>query len=135
MPPPPQPTTPGAIVPQKPHQELTDAVRHFVHFDNLAETLSKQVTAARNMRSQFEDKVINLLVTSGMRNATLQINGATLQHVSKSRPGDLSWGLIEEQLHMYYKTKGKSDDTKEVMEFLQKHRGTKVQEYLKKTPA
>lgn len=116
-------------------KELIEAVRHFVHFDNLVETLNKQVSSARNMRNDFEDKVLKLLDTTGMRSATLQINGATLARATKSKPGDLSWGLIEEQLHLYYKTKGVPDATKEVMEFIQKNRGTKVQEYLKKTVA
>jgi hypothetical protein len=131
----PAPPAPGTAVAQTPNRDLVEAVRHFVHFDNLAETLSKQITNARNMRSAFEEQVLKLLETSGMRNATLQINGATLQHATKSKPGDLSWGFVEEQLHAYYKSKGRPDDTKEVMDFLQKHRGTKIQEYLKKTVA
>ena len=131
----PAPPAPGTAVAQTPNRDLIEAVRHFVHFDNLAETLSKQITNARNMRSAFEEQVLKLLETSGMRNATLQINGATLQHATKSKPGDLSWGFVEEQLHAYYKTKGRPDDTKEVIDFLQKHRGAKIQEYLKKTVA
>jgi hypothetical protein len=129
------PPPPGTIIAQPAKKDLIEAVRHFVHFDNLAETLTKQVASARSMRSKFEEKVIKLLETTGMRNATLQINGATLQCVTKSKPGDLSWSYIEEQLHMYYKTKGKPDETKEIIEFLQNHRGTKTHEYLKKTTA
>lgn len=131
----PAPPAPGTALTQTPNRDLIEAVRHFVHFDNLAETLSKQITNARNMRSAFEEQVLKLLETSGMRNATLQINGATLQHATKSKPGDLSWGFVEEQLHAYYKSKGRPDDTKEIMDFLQKHRGLKTQEYLKKTVA
>jgi len=129
------PPPPGTIVAQPAKKDLIESVRHFVHFDNLAETLTKQVASARSMRSKFEEKVIKLLETTGMRNATLQINGATLQCVTKSKPGDLSWSYIEEQLHMYYKTKGKPDETKEIIEFLQNHRGIKTHEYLKKTTA
>lgn len=129
------PGTKDTLVPQPNRSELVDAVRHFVHFDNLVETLNKQVTSARNMRNTFEDKVITLLDTSGMRNATLQISGATLQRATKSAPGSLSWSLIEEQLHVYYKTKGKPDETEQILDFLQKNRGTKTQEYLKKTVA
>lgn len=137
----PVPPTPGKndIVPTRPspqeREHLVEAVRHFVHFDNLTETLSKQVSSARSMRNKFEDQVLNMLETSGMRNATLQINGATLQYASKSKPGDLSWSFVEEQLHMYHKTKGRPDETADIIAFLQKNRGTKTQEYLKKTTA
>jgi hypothetical protein len=68
-----------------------------------------------------------------MKNATIQITGATLQLGQRSKPTDLSWGYMEEQLHNYYKTKGKPDETTAIIGFLQDHRGVKNQEYLKKT--
>ena len=120
----------GSITPQT---ELVDAVRHWVHFDNLAESLTKQVTNARNMRSDFEDKILKLLDSTGMRNAVLQITGATLQRVSKPKQTDLSWTYLESTLHEYYKSKGRPDETTAVLEYLQAHRGTKTIEYLKKT--
>jgi hypothetical protein len=116
-----------------PQRELVEAVRHFVHFDNLAETLNKQVYSARTMRSKFEDQVLKMLEATGMKHATLQISGATLQRATRSKSVDLSWSFLEEQLHMYHKTKGLRDDTTTIMDFLQTHRGTKTQEYLKKT--
>lgn len=115
-------------------QELVDAVRHWVHFDNLAESLTKQVTNARNMRTQFEEKVLKLLDSTGMRSAVIQITGATLQRQTRSKAADLSWTMLEEQLHEYYKAKGRPDETAAVLEFLQTHRGSKTVEYLKKTP-
>lgn len=116
-----------------PQRELVEAVRHFVHFDNLAETLNKQAYSARSMRSKFEDQVLKMLETTGMKHATLQISGATLQRATRSKSVDLSWSYLEEQLHMYHKTKGRHDETSAIMDFLQKHRGTKTQDYLKKT--
>jgi hypothetical protein len=117
----------------KPQILLVDAVRNWVHFDNLAESLNKQVTNARNLRAQHETNVLKLLETTGMQNATIQITGATLQRSQKSKPTDLSWGYLEEQLHNYYKTKGKPDETSTIISFLHDHRGIKNQEYLKKT--
>lgn len=116
-----------------PRQELVEAVRHWVHFDNLAETLQKQVTNTRTMRSNYEDTILNMLEVQGMKNAVLQINGATLQRSTKTKPGDLSWTFLEEQLHAFYKSKGKPDDTGVILEFLQTHRGNKTTDYLKKT--
>ena len=126
---------PGSIVPRSPQVELVDAVRHWVHFDNLAESLTKQVTNARQMRSNFEEKVLKLLESSGMKNAVLQISGATLQRATRHKSTDLSWGFLEEQLHEYYKFKGKPDETAGVLEFMHRHRGGKQVEYLKKTAA
>ncbi len=116
-----------------PQTELVDAVRHWVHFDNLAESLNKQVTNARNMRNTYEDKVLQLLDTTGMKTAVLQINGATLQRQVRTKPTDLSWSFLEEQLKQYYKSKNKPDETAQVIDFIQNHRGTKSVEYLKKT--
>ena len=115
------------------NSDLIDAVRHWVHFDNLAETLTKQVTNARNMRNTFEEKILKLLEAPGLNNAVLQLNGATLKKQTKFKPSDLSWGLLEEQLADYFLTKGKPDETKQIIEFIQKRRGGKNMDYLKKT--
>lgn len=124
----------AAAAPKTPQTELVDAVRHWVHFDNLAESLTKQVTNARTMRSNFEDRILKLLESNGMPNAVLQITGATLQKATRSKSVDLSWTYLESSLHDYYKTKGKPDETAEILEFLQSHRGVKTTDYLKKTP-
>jgi hypothetical protein len=113
--------------------ELVDAVRHWVHFDNLAESLNKQVINARNMRNTFEKKVLTLLDTIGMHNATLKITGATLQRATKPKQTDLSWSFLENSLHEYHKTIGKSDDTDKIIAFIQKQRIIQNVEYLKKT--
>lgn len=113
--------------------ELVDAVRHWVHFDNLAESLTKQVTNARTMKSKFEDQILKLLETTGMRNAVLQITGATLQRSSRPKQSDLSWSFLESTLHDFYKSRGKPDDTSTLIEFLQSRRTTKNVEFLKKT--
>jgi hypothetical protein len=117
----------------KPNAELVDAVRHWVHFDNLSETLTKQVTNVRNMRASFEEKILRLLDSSGLKNAVLELNGATLQKQTKFRPSDLTWGFLEEQLQAYYTQKGRPEEYKQVYEFLQKRRTGKQVDSLKKT--
>ncbi len=114
--------------------ELVDAVRHWVHFDNLTESLNKQVSNVRTLRSQYESKVLRLLETQGMQNATLKISGATLQRTVRNKPADLNWGMLEEQLHEYFKIHGKTDETSAIISHIQKYRGGKQIEYLKKTP-
>jgi hypothetical protein len=113
--------------------DLVNAVRMWVHFDNLAESLNKQVTNARALRSEYETKVLDQLEKSNMKNASLKVNGATLQRATRFKSTDLGWTMLEEQLHEYYKTSGKPDETKQIMAFLQKNRGGKTVEYLKKT--
>ena len=118
---------------KQPNAELVDAVRHWVHFDNLAETLTKQVTNARTMRNSFEEKIIQLLDATGMKNAVLQLNGATLQKQTKFKASDLTWGFLEEQLKDYFSSKGNLDESKQIIEYIQKRRGGKNVESLKKT--
>lgn len=115
------------------NSELSEAVRHWVHFDNLAESLNKQVANVRNLRNQFETQILELMDRAGFRNATLKITGAVLQRASRTKQSDLTWSYLEEQLHEYFKHKGSHDDTTAVIEFLQQHRGGRTTEYLKKT--
>jgi hypothetical protein len=122
---------PSTIVKQ--NSELIETVRHWVHFDNLAENLTKQVMNARSMRNSFEEKVLKILDSSGMNSAILHLKGATLQKQTKFKASDLTWGFLEEQLKEYYKQKNKVDETAQVMEFIQKNRGGKNVEFLKKT--
>lgn len=119
--------------PQHAQAELVDSVRSWVHFDNLAESLNKQVNNVRTMRSSYEEKILNMLETQNMRNAVLQITGATLQRQTRVKPTDLSWGFLEEQLHEFYKTRGKQDETAQILDFIHKNRGSKSVDYLKKT--
>jgi hypothetical protein len=119
------PATPGA--------DLIDAVRHWVHFDNLAESLQKQVSNARTMRATFEDRILSFLDTTTTRGTILQITGATLQRATRPKTTDLSWSFLESNLHEYYKSRGKPDETAAVIEFIQSRRDIKQIPYLKKT--
>ncbi len=132
------PSAPGPLAtrtaaPPAPQSDLVDAVRHWVHFDNLAESLQKQVTNARTMRSNFEEKILRHLETTAMKGAVLQITGATLQKATRPKTSDLSWSFLEASLHEYYKSRGRPDETTAVVEFLQSKRDTKLISYLKKT--
>ena len=128
-------SAPGSLarVPPSPSTDLVDSVRHWVHFDNLAESLQKQVTNARTMRTTFEDKILTHLEAGPMKGAVLQITGATLQKASRPKTTDLSWSFLETSLHEYHRAKGKPDETKALLEFLQSKRDTRAIPYLKKT--
>ena len=128
-------SAPGSLarVPPSPSTDLVDSVRHWVHFDNLAESLQKQVTNARTMRTTFEDKILTHLEAGPMKGAVLQITGATLQKATRPKTTDLSWSFLETSLHEYYRAKGKPDETTALLEFLQSKRDTRAIPYLKKT--
>ncbi len=115
-------------------QTLSDAVRNWVHFDNLSENLNKQVQNARTLRTKYETQVLELLESSGMSNATLKVSGAVLQRATRFKQSDLSWTMLEEQLHEYFRsTPHKTDETETILSFMQKNRGGKSVSYLKKT--
>ncbi len=124
------PRPPAATGPQA---ELVDAVRNWVHFDNLTESLNKQVANVRTLRSSYEEKILKILDSTGMPNAVLQITGATLQRATRAKSADLSWTYLETNLHDFYKSKGRADETAAILEFLQSRRGVKTSDYLKKT--
>jgi hypothetical protein len=127
------PAPPAAPAAPAAKTELIDAVRHWVHFDNLAESLQKQVTNARSMRNTFEERILNYLDTTAMRGAILQITGATLQKATRPKTTDLSWSFLESNLHDFYKSRGRPDETAALIEFLQSRRDIKQIPYLKKT--
>jgi len=112
------------------NQELIDAVRNWVHFDNLNNNLAKQVITARNMKNTFEEKVLNLL--GGVKR--LRIQGAILEPATRKNCVGLNWTVLEESLHKYYANSKKPDETEAILTFLKENRGTKTTAYLKKTP-
>lgn len=133
-------TPPAPPAPPAAKTELIDAVRHWVHFDNLVEhhqklvsNHQKLVTNARSMRSTFEDKILTYLDSGPMKGAILQITGATLQKATRPKTTDLSWSFLESNLHDFYKSRGRPDETAALIEFLQSRRDTKQIPYLKKT--
>ena len=130
QPPQPHPQTPVA----KPPNQLADAIRSWVHFDNMTEHLNKQVSNARNLRNEYENKILHMLESQNMRQTMIKITGATLQHSTRYKQNDLGWTMLREQLRDYYKMKGKPDETDEIMNFLQTSRGGKTVAFLKKTP-
>jgi hypothetical protein len=116
-----------------PSAELSDAVRHWVHFDNLAETLNKQVTNARTKRSEYEKKTLTLLDSMKLPNVSMEVHGAILTRGVKTESEPLTWGFLEKTLPSYFAAKKQPDQTAAILDTLQKARTVKNNEYLKKT--
>jgi len=109
---------------------LIDAVRNWVHFDNLCVMLTRQIATARSMRATFEERVLSLL--GGTKR--LRIQGAFLEPTTKRTNINLNWTTLEESLHKYYESNKKPDETENILNFMRENRVTKSTLYLKKTP-
>jgi hypothetical protein len=117
----------------KPSAELSNAVQHWVHFDNLAETLNKQVTNARTKRAEYEKKTLTLLDSMNLKNVSMEVHGATLTRSVKTDSEQLSWSFLEKHLHTYFASKKQPDQTTAILDSLQKARTVKSVEILKKS--
>lgn len=109
------------------------AVRYFLHYSNLASSFYKQYGAAKKVKDDYEKQVINTLRQSGMENATIQINGGQITVVDKREPNQLSLSKIEELLHGYFRQKGGTDASLDIMTFIRANRGYTMNKYLKQT--
>jgi hypothetical protein len=119
---------------------LADSVRSWVHFDNLASSLQKQATNARNVRDGYEDKILQTLITNRMEDAIIQIHGGKLSIHEEKHSLPLTFGRLEDMLHSYYnerrlKDLNVPDDTPDIIKFIRKHRDVEVKKKLKKTAA
>jgi len=112
------------------NQELTEAVRNWVHFDNLCANLSKQMTTARNLRNKYEDSVLKLVGNT----KRIRIQGSFLEPSTKNNSVTLNWKTLEETLHKYYTENNKADETDDLLKFLKDNRGQKTTVFLKRTP-
>jgi len=114
--------------------QLGGWVRNWVHYDNLAQGLNKQVQNARKLKDEFETKILNNLKSHKMENAVIQIAGGRLHMGEEKHAIPLSLGRIEELLHGYYVSKGRQsvDETVEIMKYIKAERGHDVVQKLKK---
>jgi hypothetical protein len=114
--------------------QLGGYVRNWLHYDTLASSLYKQANRARQVRDDFELKVLDELRNQRMENAVIQINNGTLSVVEERNPRSLSLVRIEEILHKYFHKKGHGqDETKEIMNYIRGNRGYDVSKKIKKS--
>ena len=109
------------------------AVRYFLHYSNLASSFYKQYGAAKKVKDEYEQQIINTLRQNGMENATIQINGGQITVINKRDPNQLSLSKIEELLHGYFKQKGGPDQSLDIMTFIRANRGYTMNKYLKQS--
>ena len=100
-------------------EEFALWIRNWVHYDNLAQSLYRQTVNSRNVRNDFETKIINRLRSSNMENTPIQISGGirlTLQEERHNPP--LTVGKLEELLRSYFINQKLPDDTTNILKFM-----------------
>jgi len=115
------------------NQEVATWVRNWVHYDNLATTLSKQASNARKMRETHENQIISSLRRNHMENAVIKVSGGQITMSHEKTTAALTLGRIEEIAQKYFELRGSTDETEAFMRFLRKNRGTEESIRLKKT--
>ncbi len=115
--------------------QLGNWVRNYVHYDNLASSLSKQLQNARKVKDDFESKIISSLEASNMSNAVIQIAGGKLTLAEEKHANALTLTRLEELLHNYYKSQGRqsTDETIDIMKYIKAERGSDTTKKLKKS--
>ncbi len=108
-------------------------VRYWLHYNNLASSFYKQYGAAKKVKDDYEKNIIGLLQQKGMEKATIQISGGQINVIDKREPNQLSLTKIEELLHGYFRQKGGSDLTLEIMTFIRANRGYTMNKVLKQS--
>lgn len=117
------------------NQTVATYVRSWLHYDTLSSSLYKQANRARQVRDEFEAKVIDDLHARHMENAVIQINSGLLRVVEERSPRTLTIARIDELLQMYFQRKGPGakDESKDIMNFIRTHRGYDTSKRLRKS--
>ena len=124
----------GARIEMEPKQQLIDAIRGWVHMDNLLENHTAQASNARNLRAKYEKEAITLIKQMHLDTSTIQISGGKLTLQKKSTLSTLSWGYIEKEIEAWAKSTHISPaQSKSLIQWLHDHRESKEIESLKKT--
>jgi hypothetical protein len=115
--------------------QLGYMVRNYVHYDNLASGLFKQLQNTRKLKDDFENKIIGYLQSKSMEKAIIQIAGGRLTVGEEKHSSALTLTKIEELLHGYYKSQGResTDETLSIMKHIKAERGAEVTKKLKKS--
>jgi hypothetical protein len=115
--------------------QLAHNVRSYLHYDQLSSTFYKQSAKARQLASEYEQKVLTDLDQSRMSHAVIQIGGGHLNVIEERTPRCLTLKGIEMLLRNYYAKKGHSarDETEDILKYIRVNRGSETKRKLKQT--
>ena len=115
-------------------QRLIDAIRGWIHMDNLLENHSAQAANARTLRAKHETDAIELMKQMHLDKSTIQVSGASLSLQKKAVPSNLTWGYLEKEIPAWATHTGISAaQSQSLIRWLHDHREIKESESLKKT--
>jgi len=101
------------------NEALAHNIRGWVHYDNMAAALQKQITNARKQRDAFEEQVQLLLKQHQMPNAVIQISGGQLQLQEEKVTSGLTMKALQESAISFFKAHPEiPNPDKLVIEFL-----------------
>jgi hypothetical protein len=114
--------------------EFNNWVRNFVHYDTLTKSFQVQTTNARQVKDEFEAKIVSTLKAHNMGTATIQISNGRLQLQEDKHPAPLTFQTLTALLHDYYRAKGGAypDETDAILKFIRQHRKNVITSRLKR---
>lgn len=105
------------------NQDLAHNVRGWVHYDNLCQTLQKQITNARKQRDSFETQIQVLLKQHQMENAIIQVSGGQLQLQEEKNSASLTMKALTESIVGFFKGHPElPDKSKELLDHIKQER-------------
>jgi hypothetical protein len=121
------------------NEALAHNVRGWVHYDNMAASLQKQVTNARKQRDAFEDQISVLLKQHQIPNAVIQISGGKLQLQEEKSTSSLTMKNLLESAQSFFREHPEIPNpdkmANELVEHIKQQRTTSTSLRLKKLKA
>ena len=121
------------------NEALAHNVRGWVHYDNMAASLQKQVTNARKQRDAFEDQISILLKQHQIPNAVIQISGGKLQLQEEKSTSSLTMKNLLESAQSFFREHPEIPNpdkmANELLEHIKQQRTTSTSLRLKKLKA
>jgi hypothetical protein len=115
-------------------QRLIEAIRGWIHMDNLLENHSAQAANARNLRGKHEQEAITLMKQMNLERSTIQVSGGSLTLQQKTAPAALTWGYLEKEVPEWAAKNGvTATQTASLIRWLHDRREVKATESLKKS--
>ena len=85
------------------NEALAHNVRGWVHYDNMAASLQKQIINTRKQRDSFEDQITTLLKQHQIPNAVIQISGGKLQLQEEKSTSSLTMKSLMESAQSFFR--------------------------------
>ena len=85
------------------NEALAHNVRGWVHYDNMAATLQKQIANSKKQRDAFEEQITLLLKQQQIPNAVIQISGGKLQLQEEKSTSSLTMKSLMESAQSFFR--------------------------------